>query len=136
MISKVNDIMVFLFQTYQFDDTGADNPYRQLEKCQDYGFLQDGTTHWATGINTVFVCAVADDGSVYKVPFWMKKVPGSFTGEALCMELISEISSIKKLIDNAATKIAKAVRNYKSTGDDGKEKEYRDHHLQLKAKIS
>ena len=90
----------------------------------------------STGINTIFVCAVADDGSVYKVPFSMKKVPGSFTGEALCMELISEISSIKKLKDNAATKTAEAVRNYTSTGDDGSETEYRDLHVQLKVKIS
>ena len=66
----------------------------------------------------------------------MKKVSGSFTGEALCMELISEVSSIKKLKDNAATKIAETVRNYKSTGDDGSEKEYRNLHLQLKVKIS
>ena len=96
--------------------------------------LHDGTTHWATDINTVFIRAVDDDDSVYKVPFSMKKVPGSFTGEVLCTELVSEISSVKKIKDNAPTKIAKALKNYKLTGDDGSKKEYRNLHIQLKVK--
>ena len=96
--------------------------------------LHDGTTHWASGINTVFICAVDDDGSVYKVPFSMKRVPGSFTGEVLCTELVSEISSVKKVKDNAATKIAKALKNHKSTDDDGSKKEYCNLHLQLTVK--
>ena len=96
--------------------------------------LHDGTTHWATDISTVFIHAVDDDDSVYKVPFSMKKVPGSFTGEVLCTELVSEISSVKKIKDNAATKIAKALKNYKLTVDDGSKKEYCNLHIQLKVK--
>ena len=45
----------------------------------------------------MFICAADDDGSVYEVPFSMKKVLGSFIGEVLYTELVSEISSAKKL---------------------------------------
>ena len=121
----------FDYQTYCYD-TNPNNPYRQLEKCQHYGFLHDGTTHWATGINTVFVRVVNDDGTVYKVPFSMKDVPGSFTGEVLCSELIYEISSIKMIKNSAADKIIEALKSYKSTGNDGSKNEYRKLHLQLK----
>ena len=82
----------------------------------------------------MLIRAVDDDDSVYKVPFSMKKVPGSFTGEVLCTELVSEISSVEKIKDNAATKIAKALKNHKLTVDDGSKKEYRNLHIQLKVK--
>ena len=39
----------------------------------------------------------------------MKKVSGSFTVEALCTELIKEISSIKKLQGNASETIRIAI---------------------------
>ena len=48
---------------------------------------------------------VNENGKVFKVPFSMKKVSGSFTGEALCTELIKEICSIKKLQGNASENI-------------------------------
>ena len=48
---------------------------------------------------------VNENGEVFKVPFSMKKVSGSFTGEALCTELIKEICSIKKLQGNASENI-------------------------------
>ena len=75
---------------------------------------------------------VNDDGTVYKVPFSMKDVPGSFTGEVLCSELIYEISSIKVVKNSAADKLIEALKSYKSTGDDGSKNEYRKLHLQLK----
>ena len=73
---------------------------------------------------------VNDDGTVYKVNFSMKDVPGSFTGEVLCSELLYEIYSIKMVKNSAADKIIKALKSYKSTGDNGSKNEYRK--LQLK----
>ena len=78
------------------------------------------------------MCVVNDDGTVYKVPFSMKDIPGSFTGVVLYSELIYEIYSIKTLKNSAADKIIKALKSYKSTGDDGSKNEYRKLHLQLK----
>ena len=74
---------------------------------------------------------VNDEGTVYKVPFSMKDVPGSFTGEVLCSELIYEISSIKVVKNSAADKLIEALKSYKSTGDDGSKNEYRKLQLQL-----
>ena len=48
---------------------------------------------------------VNENDEVFKVLFSMKKVSGSFTGEALCTELIKEICSIKKLQGNASENI-------------------------------
>ena len=48
-------------------------------------------------INTVFLCGVSDDGTIFKVPFSMKQVTGSLTGEALNEELLMEMSKIKDL---------------------------------------
>ena len=48
---------------------------------------------------------VNENGEVFKVPFSMKKVSRSFTGENLCTELIKEICSIKKLQGNASENI-------------------------------
>ena len=83
-----------------------------MEKCDDFGLLHDGTTHWATGINTVFVRVIADDGAVYKFPYSMRKVVGSFTEEVLCEKLILEISAVKIQKENASDKIADAVKTY------------------------
>ena len=101
----------------------------QLEKCDNFDLLHDGTTHWANGINTVFVCVVTDDGAVYKIPYSMQKVAGSFTGEVLHEELISEISAIKLLKENAADKIVDAVKTYKKSEG---ESEFKRWHIQLK----
>ena len=70
---------------------------------------------------------VNDDGTVYKVNFSMKDVPGSFTGE-----LLYEIYSIKMVKNSAADKTIKALKSYKSTGDNGSKNKYRKLHLQLK----
>ena len=52
---------------------------------------------------------VNENGEVFKVLFSMKKVSGSFTGEALCTELIKEICSIKKLQGNASENIRTVI---------------------------
>ena len=79
-----------------------------MEGCDGFGLLHDETTHWVAGIRTAFVCAVIDDGAVYEVPYSIQKVAGSFTGEVLCEGLVSEISAIKILQENATDKTADA----------------------------
>ena len=46
----------------------------------------------------------------------MKQVPGSFTGEVLCEEIINEVSSVKILKQNAASKIEDAMCSKKDSG--------------------
>ena len=57
--------------------------------------MHDATSYLVKELNTVFIRAVSDDGEVLKVPFPMKSVPGSLTGEALCNELMTEIQRLK-----------------------------------------
>ena len=95
-ISKCLFIYLWIsFQVYRTSNADGDNPYRQLEKCGDFGLLHDATTSFVKEINTVFLRAIANEGGIFKVPFSMKQVPGSFTGEALCEELVKYISSIR-----------------------------------------
>ena len=101
-ISKCLFIYLWIsFQVYCTSNADDDNPYQQLEKCDDFGLLHDATTSFVKEINTVFMQAVANEGGIFKVPFSMKQVPGSFTGEALCKELVKEISSIRPMKNNA-----------------------------------
>ena len=101
--------------TYRFDDHSREDPYRQLEKCDNFSLLHDGTTHWTTGISNVCVRVVAYDGAVYKVPYSMRKVARSFTGGVICEKLISEISAIKILKEHAVDKTVDAVKTYKKS---------------------
>ena len=39
----------------------------------------------------MFLRAVDDKGNIFKVPFDVKQVPGSLTGEVLCEEIINQI---------------------------------------------
>ena len=100
------------FQVYRTSNADGDNPYRQLEKCDDFGLLHDATTSFVKEINTVFLRAVANEGGIFKVPFSMKQVPGSFTGEALCGELVKEISSIRPVKNNAIVTIRGAISEF------------------------
>ena len=88
----------------------SNNPYRKLEKSEYYGVIHDATSHWVKQLNTVFIRAVDDDGSIVKVPFSMKQVAGSLTGEVLCEEIMKEVSSVKVLKQNATSKIEHALR--------------------------
>ena len=65
--------------------------------------------HWVKELNTVFLRVVNEKGEVFKVPLSMKKVSGSFSGEALWTELIKEICSIKKLQGNASENIRNLI---------------------------
>ena len=52
---------------------------------------------------------VNENSEVFKVPFSIKKVSGSFTEQALYTELIKEICSIKKLQGNASENIRTVI---------------------------
>ena len=65
--------------------------------------MHDGTMVWILPINTVFLRMVdAKTLDIYKVPYSMRKVPGSFTGEVLHDELIKHISCVKKVPGQSA----------------------------------
>ena len=80
-------------------------------------------------LNTVFLRAVGRDGTIYKVPYSFKRVPGSFTGEALCAELIEEISEIRPLKENAAQTILDIIKKNKQT--ESPEVQLKRIHLQI-----
>ena len=104
-----------------------------IEICDDFGLLHDPTTHWVKELNRVFIRVVNEKGEVYKIPFSMKKVSGSFTVEALCTELIKEISSIKKLQGNASETIRIAVEKSHRASVKS-EKKYKQLHNELKVR--
>ena len=52
------------------------------------------------------------DGDISKVPLTFKYVSYSFTGEAPCKELITEISEIKKKSRKAAWDVPAVIRKY------------------------
>ena len=72
--------------------------------------MHNAITHWIEEFNTIFITVVGKDGTIFKVPFSFDRVSGSFTGEALCEELIQKISSVKVLKENAAEKLPDAIR--------------------------
>ena len=78
---------------------------------------------------------VNENGKVFKVPFSMKKVSGSFTGEALCTELIKEICSIKKLQGNASENIRTVIEK-KQRVSVKPEQKYKQLHNELKVRNS
>ena len=78
---------------------------------------------------------VNENGEVFKVPFSMKKVSGSFTGEALCTELIKEICSIKKLQGNASENIRTVIEK-KQRASVKPEQKYKQLHNELKVRNS
>ena len=86
------------------------NPYQVLEKCKEFGLVHDATTHWVKELNTIFIRVVGKDGTILNVSLSFDRVPGSFTGEALCEELIQKISSVKVLKENATEKLPHALR--------------------------
>ena len=55
------------------------------------------------------------EGGIFKVPFSMKQVPGYFTGESLCEELVKEISSIRPVKNNAAVTIRRATSEFQAS---------------------
>ena len=76
---------------------------------------------------------MSENGEVFKVPFSMKKVSGSFTGEALCTELIKEICSIKKLQGNASENIRTLIEKNQRASVKPEQK-YKQLHNKLKVR--
>ena len=93
-----------LYETYRWENQDSDNPYRLLEKCNDFSMMHDATTHWVKELNTVMLRVISPELDVVKVPFSFKSVR-ALTGEVLCDEIIEAISSIKKVNGNAYMKI-------------------------------
>ena len=89
-----------ILESYRKYNQDPSNPYRVLESVKHWGFIHDVTSHWVKEINTVFVRAADDIGNIYKVPFEMKQVPGSLTGEVLCDEIVKQVSRLKKVKGN------------------------------------
>ena len=70
---NITDVQKTLLHTYRVNNMDENNPYRHLEKCLDFGFLHDATSHWVKELNTVFLRVVTGDGDIYKVPFFHEK---------------------------------------------------------------
>ena len=98
-----------ILKSYEKYNHDTDNAYRAIETANHWSFIHDATSHWVKEINTVFLRAVDDKGNIFKVPFDMKQVPGSLTGEVHCEEIISQVSQVKTVKSNAASAISEAL---------------------------
>ena len=79
----------------------------------------------------MFLRAVANEGGIFKVPFSMKQVPGSFTGEALCGELVKEISSIRPVKNNATVTVRGAISEFQGLMSEKPTQKYKQMHVEL-----
>ena len=75
--------------------------------------MHDALTHWVKEINKVFLRVVSGGGTIFKVPISVTRIPGSLTGEKLCDQLMTEISKIKYVLNNATNKIEDAIKAYR-----------------------
>ena len=78
----------------------------------------------------MFLRAVGDKVNIFIVPFDMKQVPGSLTGEVLYEEIISQISQVKTVKNNVASAISDALLS--SFDDDTHEDRLEDYCKQPK----
>ena len=53
---------------------------------------------------------VSGDGEIFKAPISEIRIPGAFTGEKLCDQLMTKISNIKNVLNNATHKIEDAIK--------------------------
>ena len=106
---NINDGFKAILKSHQKYNHDTDNAYCTIETANHWGFIHDAPSHWVKEINTVFLRAVDDKGNIFKVSFDMKQVPGSLTGEALCEEIINQISQVKTVKNNAASAISEAL---------------------------
>ena len=79
----------------------------------------------------MFLQAVANEEGIFKVPFSMKQVPGSFTGEALCKELVKEISNIRPVKNNATVTIRGAISEFQGFMSEKPTQKYKQMHVEL-----
>ena len=81
----------------------------------------------------MFLRAIANEGGIFKVLFSMKQVPGSFTGEALCEELVKEILNIRPVKNNATVTIrgAGALSEFQGFMSEKPTQKYKQMHFEL-----
>ena len=127
---NINDGFEAILKSYQKYNHNTDIAYCAIETANHWGFIHNAKSHWVKEINTVFLRAVDDKGNIFKVPFDMKQVPGSLTGEVLCEEIINQISQVKTVKNNAASAISEALLS--SSDDDTHENQLEDYCGQLK----
>ena len=60
----------------------------------------------------MFLQAIANKWGIFKVPYSIKQVPRYFNREALCEELVKEISSIRPMKNNATVTIRGAIPEF------------------------
>ena len=120
---NINDGYEAILKAYQKYNLDANNPYRILENVVHWGFIHDATSHWVKELNTVILRAVDHNGNITKVPFAFRQVPGSLTGEVLAEEVMSTISEVKTVKNNAANKISEALVSSSSGNDNAKKLE-------------
>ena len=82
-------------------------------------------------LNTVIVRAVDEKGTITKVPFNFRQVPGSLTGEVLAEEIMDNISNVKATKNKAAATVTDALVS-SSSHNDTSEKQLDELHAQLK----
>lgn len=103
VILNKHNITQFKDCTKKYD---LSSPYCQLDNCYDFGLQHDATPHWANKITTIFLRVVSEDGDIFKVPYSIKEVSEGFSGK----NLVTEISSIKTVPDNATLKLQDALK--------------------------
>ena len=79
---NIHQGVLAIVKAYRTLDQSDDNPFPLLEKCENYSTIHDTTTYWVKQLNTI-IRTVKGDGTFVKVPFNMKQVTGSLTGENL-----------------------------------------------------
>ena len=70
-------------------------------------------------------------GGIFKAPFSLKQLPGSFTGETLCKELVKEISSIRPVKNNATVTIRAAISEFQGFTPEEPTQKYKQMHVEL-----
>lgn len=75
---------------------------------------------------------VSGDGEIFKAPISEIWIPGALTGEKLCDQLMTKISNIKNVLNNATHKIEDAIKAYKWYTTAKPEQKLKKLHLTLK----
>ena len=114
---NINQVHKSLYETFRWENTEKDNPYRALEKCNTFSILHDATSYWVQQFNTMFIRVVTDDCEIIPAPFSFRSVQ-SLTGEALCDEIIDVVSAVKQVDNNAFKRIYDEIKKSKQGGND------------------
>ena len=108
---NINDVFETILKSeiyYQKYNLNTDNTYCAIETANHWSLIHNATSHWVKEVNTVFLKAVDDKGNIFKVPFDIKQVPESLTGEVLFEEVINQISQVTTVKNIVASAISEA----------------------------